>query len=732
MDEIHTKFASKSREHWIEVIRLKSSSKPNTLLLDKRDFDNNSKLSKHETNNNQFKSDTNSNWISKVEFINLSHYRLTSVPTVVAKFKFVKQLDLSHNFLTDICHIFTNRRLTEINVAHNNLQCLNWLKKINYNTHSLNKYKRAVDDTQVIQSPRTRPDMINKQQLSIPIDNKTPHKHNVSDSNSHSPSLLNNTLQRSRKRRRGSKSLIDTIVNRKDINSLSHSISPSKDTDSKTTTDEIQNRESVPGLTRLDAGCNSLWEISILKNFCDTLKFLSLECNCITDITVVKHLRNMISLNVSYNMISTSINIFALSTLNQLAVFDLTGNEVTQMDHYRHYSIFCINSLKILDGCNITDQEKQEAKSLYQGKLHKDFLISKIGHSDFDQVKTLQIEECSLTILDGANVLSPKIFSSLKYLILDSNNLSDLTPILDLKSLVMLSANYNQIKSVIAIHKTTSAQSGNKKHHNSNCSTRPRSDKIKKTNSANQLVESGRKWNPTKQRSNSSKDDEVQGLNKLVNLETLKLGFNKIASIALLNIHGLQKLKRLSLPGNQISDVSGLYNLPSLSKVNVNFNKIRRLQVNAFSYVGNSLTELHIESNGLRTLESFNKLHNIKLLNFRHNRIPIMSEFKSISKLDNLHELYCIKNPVVSKPGFVQAISEMCPTVHIVDNQDLTRIRDQMSAEKAKMEELLHYTNNSQTNSSLGLRIKHLSFNNNKNNQPARSFKKTKTGRFVK
>ena len=70
------------------------------------------------------------------------------------------------------------------------------------------------------------------------------------------------------------------------------------------------------------------------------------------------------------------MDIYCLSHLQNLAILDLKGNEVTiKVADYRLYAIFCVRSLRMLDGQSIRENDIKKAQVAYDGRLHRDFLL---------------------------------------------------------------------------------------------------------------------------------------------------------------------------------------------------------------------------------------------------------------------------------------------------------------------------------------------------------------------
>lgn len=376
-------------------------------------------------------------------------------------------------------------------------------------------------------------------------------------------------------------------------------------------------------LTKLEIGNNDIVELSPISKHCINLKYINFECNKIQSISCLSSLNNLIQINGSYNRINKSNDIYSLSDLENIAILDLKGNDICNtINNYRYYTIFCMKSLRMLDGKSVTNKEIEESLSMYGGRLHFDYLVNKIGHQYFDEIRILNLSNCNIAILDELTPLNPTKFSNIKELNLSDNNLSDnISIVLTLKTLVYLNLNNNQI-------------------------------------------------------------DKIDGLNELQNLEKVQLDGNKIESISSLNLFGLQYLKYLSLNNNRIVNIDGLINLPNLQTLDLSSNKIRKIPSNSFNEIGKTLNELNLKNNGLRILNNLDALTNLKILNIANNRINNLRELKILEHLCYLFQIIISNNPIASNDQYLntcyQAIIKCSDSIQFVDQIDLTELRTEI------------------------------------------------------
>ena len=125
----------------------------------------------------------------------------------------------------------------------------------------------------------------------------------------------------------------------------------------------------------------------------------------------------------------------------------------------------------------------------------------------------------------------------------------------------------------------------------------------------------------------------IQGLNKLANLESLDLCDNQIADIG--ELSSLTKLKTLRLNSNKITDISALSNLINLKTLYLNNNQIVEVLPLAEC---NQLTYLNLKRNATIRTENYTEEEKQQLLEERKGTIALdinkLSLFKGYTSLD--------------------------------------------------------------------------------------------------
>jgi Leucine-rich repeat (LRR) protein len=201
---------------------------------------------------------------------------------------------------------------------------------------------------------------------------------------------------------------------------------------------------SMVFLKKLDMGKNMLVQIAHLDTLAH-LTQLSLEDNKIGSLSGLQRLSNLMELYIGNNKISVVKEIQHLKELPKLIILDLSGNPLCQHEHYRLYSIYHLRKLKVLDGTAVDSNEQSLARDRYSGKLTTDFLIEKLGHYKFDNIRELELASCRVREIEQ---LSGEHFPNLRELNLDNNFITSVNGLHALPHLVVLRLNHNRIESL--------------------------------------------------------------------------------------------------------------------------------------------------------------------------------------------------------------------------------------------------------------------------------------------
>ncbi len=134
----------------------------------------------------------------------------------------------------------------------------------------------------------------------------------------------------------------------------------------------------------------------------------------------------------------------------------------------------------------------------------------------------------------------------------------------------------------------------------------------------------------------NNKISDLSALAKLTRLTDLHLGFNQISDLSALN--ELKQLKNLTLYSNQISDVSALKELTHLTGLNLSENKIN--DVNPLGEL-KRLTTLNLGFNRISDVSILVELHQLTRLHLEDNpnltKAQIAELQKVLPKCDIIH-----------------------------------------------------------------------------------------------
>lgn len=99
------------------------------------------------------------------------------------------------------------------------------------------------------------------------------------------------------------------------------------------------------------------------------LKCILINNNRITKIApnLEESIPNLERLILTNNYIQELSDIDALATLKNLKILCLLNNPVTEKQNYRHYVIYKLPNLKLLDFSKVKQKEREEAKMIFAG-----------------------------------------------------------------------------------------------------------------------------------------------------------------------------------------------------------------------------------------------------------------------------------------------------------------------------------------------------------------------------
>jgi Leucine-rich repeat (LRR) protein len=150
---------------------------------------------------------------------------------------------------------------------------------------------------------------------------------------------------------------------------------------------------------------------------------------------------------------------------------------------------------------------------------------------------------------------------------------------------------------------------------------------------------------------NKIKDKDISKITNLVNLTDLILDKNELTDISILST--FCNLKYLSLSENKIKDISKLTNLVNLKKLILNNNLIENIPNDIDKMI--NLRELGFENNKLETLpESLVKLKNLSSLRLNNNNLTHLPD--NIGDIEKIKYLSLGKNKLTYLPKSILKI----------------------------------------------------------------------------
>ncbi|XP_021359491.1 leucine-rich repeat-containing protein 9-like isoform X7 [Mizuhopecten yessoensis] len=379
----------------------------------------------------------------------------------------------------------------------------------------------------------------------------------------------------------------------------------------------LEGISKLVNLRRLSLGSNYITSVENAGlQFLVLLVYLSMENNKLTSLAGMQKMSSLVELYVGNNLIYSVREVFYLKVLSNLVILDLFGNPVaTEIDNYRLFVIYHLKNLKALDGVAIIMKrvgqleatEGSMAKDTFGGRLTPDFVAEKLSHSNFQDVRELDLPNCSIRIVDlGAG----DTFINLRSVNLEHNNLTSFSGLIHLPNIRVLCLNHNHIECIMPKSKPVPRQK-----------TQVTMANVRNLDFLN--------------------DGNLTPI--MENLEVLHLGYNSIKDMATLQLSRLTSLKALFLQGNDITKVEGIEGLHDLRELVLDRNRIKNISEMSFANQWN-LQELHMEENRIRDLSNLNCMEHLQRMYLGSNRIQEVSELQKLEGLVNLIEISLVNN----------------------------------------------------------------------------------------
>ena len=415
---------------------------------------------------------------------------------------------------------------------------------------------------------------------------------------------------------------------------------------------------NLPSLTRADLSHNLLTSLHGICN-CQALRQLSMDWNVVQSLNELDSLPNLRELSCSHNRISTfprltakhlqlislvlnhneiaslqnsdwypslldlsltanpihsQREIFHLKHVQSLIVLNISDTEFVRnsTQSVRSFCLFHLPNLRCLDDELVRGGELVQARDLYGGKLTLSTICERIGHNNFSSLRELTLVNQSVKSLDLDPIES---LDNLRSLNLESNQLTSLSGLLDLKHLKVLCLNSNKISSL-------------------SCAA------------------------------------DADTYPVLPSLEVLQLASNGIPRLHPLQLHRLPALKALFLQNNELSSLEGVEEFPSLLELVLDRNKIKFIPERDLSPLRNIL-ELHLEENRLKFLPELGELASVRKLFLGSNRVHELKEFTKLVELTFLTEVSFINNPVSRKSNYTSSLIQAVPHLRVIDGYEI-------------------------------------------------------------
>ncbi|ETO64604.1 hypothetical protein F444_17898 [Phytophthora nicotianae P1976] len=424
---------------------------------------------------------------------------------------------------------------------------------------------------------------------------------------------------------------------------------------------QIENLDQLSFLKKLHLGRNKLSVIQHLDSL-ENLIQLSLEENQISSLRGLGSALKLMELYLANNQIENLKEIQHLKSLPKLTILDLSGNEITRLSDYRLYTVFYLRRVKVLDGVSVSTQDQSNAKQKYSGKLTFELILEKCGgggcvtptgsaESQFGRIFDMDVSSCRLREIGR---ISGDIFSNLREINLENNQISDISGLEVLPRLRILNLNRNKIERLVSSSSSSDY-------------TMP-----------------------------DSCDGGGKGILACLHLEQLHLAYNLITDMTTLGLQFLDSLKVLHLQGNAILYFAGLDCNTELVDIRLDKNRIRQLDPHS-TLALRHVKSLNLEDNGLKSLSNFNNMISLETLELSNNRLIDLEEVEKLASLPSMVNLRMVNNPLTKKHLYRQHVLYKLNSLKTLDGKDV------YSDEKERIEMLFAAAAASATASERGM-----------------------------
>nr|CUU99318.1 hypothetical transcript [Hymenolepis microstoma] len=313
-----------------------------------------------------------------------------------------------------------------------------------------------------------------------------------------------------------------------------------------------------------------------LKN----LKVLALDNNEITSIIQLKHCYSLQQIYISGNNITSYQSVLALKSMPDLKVLDMRFNPIKlKLSQHRLKTLYHLPHLHYLDGKPVNSTEFKEAKAHFDGRLTTEFLLASLDIETPEELSHFNFVNKNIRSIE---LVPAEVFSNLRTVNLENNNLTSFEGLTELKNLEILWLPGNRISS----------------------------------------------FHPP--------DPKVTYLPKL---RVLSLERNGLKSLAGLHLKRMPSLETLFLQDNALTTISGLMGMINLQYLVLDRNRIHKIHPKEISNL-TRLIEIHLDSNRLLDIPPMENLGQLEHIYLSANRLErlehILNNLKLLNKLSHL------------------------------------------------------------------------------------------------
>lgn len=348
---------------------------------------------------------------------------------------------------------------------------------------------------------------------------------------------------------------------------------------------------SLYNLRRLDVSRNYisvLPDLSTLRQ----LEELAVESNALRTLEAVGHVLSLKRLFASDNQIHAAWEVFHLRNLPELEVLDLDGNALNTREDFRHFVVYHLDAVAVLDGVMVEADVVKSAWQRFDGKLSIDLLVDLKGEAKLKELTQLELPNAG--IRDVLPLWSCQtLLAAITSVNLQDNRLSNFAALGDLPSLRSLCLNRNKIRKL---------------------------EPGKSTRSASEPI--------------------------FRELTVLHLGGNDIPDLLPLQLTRFPKLRSLFLQHNDLNSTTGIRGLLKLEDLVLESNRIKEVTPSTLATCP-KLREVHLQSNRLRSIGEVPLCKAIARVYLHSNRITSLQEVQRLSELPSVTDISLLPNPAI-------------------------------------------------------------------------------------